>query len=39
LVDAKALREGNLEKVSSAAQELVYAVNSARAALREKKAH
>ena len=39
LIDAKALREGNLEKVSSAAQELVHAVNSARAALREKKAH
>src|ERR1700689_455737 len=39
LVDAKALREGNLEKISSAAQELVHAVNSARAALREKKAH
>jgi 2-dehydro-3-deoxyphosphogluconate aldolase/(4S)-4-hydroxy-2-oxoglutarate aldolase len=39
LVDAKALREGNLEKISSAAQELVHAVTSARAALREKKAH
>jgi 2-dehydro-3-deoxyphosphogluconate aldolase/(4S)-4-hydroxy-2-oxoglutarate aldolase len=39
LVDPKALREGNLEKVSSAAQELVHAVNSARTALREKKAH
>jgi 2-dehydro-3-deoxyphosphogluconate aldolase / (4S)-4-hydroxy-2-oxoglutarate aldolase len=38
LVDATALREGNLEKISAAAQELVQAVNSARAALREKKA-
>lgn len=38
LVDATALREGNLEKVSAAARELVQAVNSARAALREKKA-
>jgi len=38
LVDAAALREGNLEKISSAAQELVQAVNAARAALREKKA-
>ena len=38
LVDAAALREGNLEKISSAAQELVHAVTSARAALREKKA-
>ena len=38
LVDAAALREGNLEKISLAAQELVQAVNSARAALREKKA-
>jgi 2-dehydro-3-deoxyphosphogluconate aldolase/(4S)-4-hydroxy-2-oxoglutarate aldolase len=39
LVDAKALREGNLEKVTAAAQELVHAVVSARAALREKKAN
>jgi len=39
LVDAKALREGNLEKITAAAQELVQAVVSARAALREKKAH
>ena len=38
LVDATALREGNLEKVSAAARELVQAVNSARVALREKKA-
>ncbi len=38
LVDAVALREGNLEKISAAAQELVQAVISARAALREKKA-
>jgi 2-dehydro-3-deoxyphosphogluconate aldolase / (4S)-4-hydroxy-2-oxoglutarate aldolase len=38
LVDATALREGNLEKISAAAQELVQAVHSARAALREKKA-
>ncbi len=38
LVDAAALREGNLEKISAAAQELVQAVISARAALREKKA-
>src|SRR5579864_4364831 len=38
LVDAAALREGNLKKISSAAQELVQAVTSARAALREKKA-
>jgi 2-dehydro-3-deoxyphosphogluconate aldolase/(4S)-4-hydroxy-2-oxoglutarate aldolase len=38
LVDAAALREGNLEKISAAAQELVHAVTSARAALREKKA-
>ena len=37
LVDAVALREGNLEKISAAAQELVQAVISARAALREKK--
>src|SRR6476660_6056940 len=38
LVDATALREGNLKKTSSAALELVQAVASARAALREKKA-
>jgi 2-dehydro-3-deoxyphosphogluconate aldolase/(4S)-4-hydroxy-2-oxoglutarate aldolase len=38
LVDATALREGNLEKIMAAAQELVQAVNTARAALREKKA-
>jgi 2-dehydro-3-deoxyphosphogluconate aldolase/(4S)-4-hydroxy-2-oxoglutarate aldolase len=37
LVNAAALREGNLEKISAAAQELVQAVISARAALREKK--
>ncbi len=37
LVDAVALREGNLEKISAAAQELVQAVISARAALRDKK--
>jgi 2-dehydro-3-deoxyphosphogluconate aldolase/(4S)-4-hydroxy-2-oxoglutarate aldolase len=37
LVDAVALREGNLEKISAAAQELVQAVISARAVLREKK--
>lgn len=37
LVDAAALREGNLEKITAAAQELVEAVNSARAAQREKK--
>jgi 2-dehydro-3-deoxyphosphogluconate aldolase/(4S)-4-hydroxy-2-oxoglutarate aldolase len=36
LVDAAALREGNLAKISSAAQELVHAVTEARAALREK---
>lgn len=36
LVDATALREGNLEKIISAAQELVQAVNGARATLREK---
>ena len=34
LVDAKALREGNLEKITASAQELVQAVNAARAALR-----
>jgi 2-dehydro-3-deoxyphosphogluconate aldolase/(4S)-4-hydroxy-2-oxoglutarate aldolase len=38
LVDATALREGNLEKITAAAQELVNAVASARAALRNKKA-
>jgi 2-dehydro-3-deoxyphosphogluconate aldolase/(4S)-4-hydroxy-2-oxoglutarate aldolase len=38
LVDAKALREGNLEKISSAARELVQAVATARAALRDTKA-
>jgi 2-dehydro-3-deoxyphosphogluconate aldolase / (4S)-4-hydroxy-2-oxoglutarate aldolase len=38
LVDAAALREGNLEKITAAARELVNAVASARAGLREKKA-
>ena len=38
LVDATALREGNLEKISTAARELVDAVASARKTLREKKA-
>jgi 2-dehydro-3-deoxyphosphogluconate aldolase / (4S)-4-hydroxy-2-oxoglutarate aldolase len=38
LVDAAALREGNLEKITNAARELVNAVNSARAALKAKKA-
>jgi 2-dehydro-3-deoxyphosphogluconate aldolase/(4S)-4-hydroxy-2-oxoglutarate aldolase len=38
LVDATALREGKLEKIVAAAQELVQAVLSARARLREKKA-
>jgi 2-dehydro-3-deoxyphosphogluconate aldolase/(4S)-4-hydroxy-2-oxoglutarate aldolase len=38
LVDATALREGHLEKITSAARELVDAVASARKALREKKA-
>ena len=37
LVDATALREGNLQKIITAAQELVQAVVSARAAVREKK--
>lgn len=37
LVDAKALREGNLEKITAGAKELVAAVASARAALNEKK--
>ncbi len=36
LVDAKALREGDLGKISAAARELVNAVTSARAALRDK---
>jgi len=36
LVDAKALREGNLEKIATAAQELVNAVVTARAAMRKK---
>ena len=36
LVDAKALREGDLAKISAAARELVNAVISARAALRDK---
>jgi 2-dehydro-3-deoxyphosphogluconate aldolase/(4S)-4-hydroxy-2-oxoglutarate aldolase len=35
LVDAEALRQGNLQKITSAAQELVHAVNSARNALAE----
>ncbi len=39
LVDAKALREGNLEKIVSAARELVQAVAAARTASREKKTH
>lgn len=38
LVDATALREGNLQKITSAARELVRAVASAREALRAKKA-
>ena len=37
LVDATALREGNLEKISTAARELVDAVASARKTIREKK--
>jgi len=37
LVDAAALREGNLEKITSAARELVSAVASAREAARQKK--
>ncbi len=37
LVDAKALREGNLDKITNAARELVSAVASARAALPGKK--
>ena len=39
LVDAAALRAGNLEKITLAARELVQAVISARTALREKKTH
>jgi len=39
LVDPKALREGNLQKITAAAQELVHAVISARGALREEKSH
>ena len=38
LVDAAALREGNLQKITAAARELVKAVASAREALRAKKA-
>jgi 2-dehydro-3-deoxyphosphogluconate aldolase / (4S)-4-hydroxy-2-oxoglutarate aldolase len=38
LVDATALRDGNLEKITNAARELVNAVTSARAALKAKKA-
>ena len=38
LVDVKALREGNLERIITAAQELIHAVTSARAALAEKRA-
>src|SRR6476660_9176307 len=38
LVDAAALREGHLEKITSAARELVTAVSNARNALRGKKA-
>jgi 2-dehydro-3-deoxyphosphogluconate aldolase / (4S)-4-hydroxy-2-oxoglutarate aldolase len=38
LVDATALREGNLEKITAAAQELVNAVISARATFGKKKA-
>jgi 2-dehydro-3-deoxyphosphogluconate aldolase/(4S)-4-hydroxy-2-oxoglutarate aldolase len=39
LVDATALREGNLQKITSAARELVNAVNSARETSRSKAAH
>jgi 2-dehydro-3-deoxyphosphogluconate aldolase / (4S)-4-hydroxy-2-oxoglutarate aldolase len=39
LIDAAALREGNLQKIIDGAQELVHAVTSARAALAAKKAH
>lgn len=38
LVDATALHEGNLEKITAAARELVNAVASARAAVKSKKA-
>jgi len=38
LVDAAALRDGNLEKIATAARELVTAVSTARATLRSKKA-
>jgi 2-dehydro-3-deoxyphosphogluconate aldolase / (4S)-4-hydroxy-2-oxoglutarate aldolase len=38
LVDAAALREGNLDKITTAARELVNAVASARSALKNKKA-
>ena len=38
LVDAAALREGNLEKITAAARELVNAVTTARASLKNKKA-
>jgi 2-dehydro-3-deoxyphosphogluconate aldolase/(4S)-4-hydroxy-2-oxoglutarate aldolase len=37
LIDPAVLREGNLEKITSAARELVHAVASARAALLERK--
>jgi 2-dehydro-3-deoxyphosphogluconate aldolase / (4S)-4-hydroxy-2-oxoglutarate aldolase len=37
LVDATALHEGNLEKISAAARELLSAVASARAAAGDKK--
>jgi 2-dehydro-3-deoxyphosphogluconate aldolase/(4S)-4-hydroxy-2-oxoglutarate aldolase len=37
LVDAAALREGNLEKIATAARELVQAVASARSTKSEKK--
>jgi 2-dehydro-3-deoxyphosphogluconate aldolase / (4S)-4-hydroxy-2-oxoglutarate aldolase len=39
LIDTTALREGNLETISNGARDLVRVVQSARAALREKKAH
>jgi 2-dehydro-3-deoxyphosphogluconate aldolase / (4S)-4-hydroxy-2-oxoglutarate aldolase len=38
LVDATALREGNLEKITAAARELVDAVSAARGSLKSKKA-
>ena len=38
LVDAAALRDGNLEKIATAARELVTAVSTARATLRSRKA-